>query len=175
MIDETYEAAAEGLTRKEKALLASLAEFTFKETDGEDPDFALLCHYLDEDLDQLVGAGNRSIYNQYNKRDGIRDAIVVYCQGKPVACGSFKMYDEEHVELKRMFTLLPYRRLGLGGEVVRRLEAKAKIRGYKFCILETGIPLEAACIMYQKAGYKIIPNYGQYADMPNSVCMERKI
>ena len=85
------------------------------------------------------------------------------------------MYDEDHAELKRIYVDPLYRNIGLGSEVVRRLEAKAKIKGYRWCILETGKPLEAACSMYKKAGYKIMPNYGQYMDMPDSICMERKI
>lgn len=85
------------------------------------------------------------------------------------------MYDEEHAELKRIYVEASQQKMGLGTELVRRLEAETKIKGYKWCILETGKPLKAACSMYKKAGYKIIPNYGQYADMPNSICMERKI
>jgi putative acetyltransferase len=28
---------------------------------------------------------------------------------------------------------------------------------------------------YKKCGYKIIPNYGQYQGMENSICFEKKI
>ncbi|HHV11118.1 MAG TPA: GNAT family N-acetyltransferase [Clostridiales bacterium] len=148
----------------------------FKDTDGKDPDFAMLCGRLDSALDEIVGRKfQRSQYDQYNQRDSIHDVIVVYQKGEPVACGAFKMYDEDHAELKRIFTEPANRNMGLGAELVRRLETKAKIKGYQWCILETGNLLEAACHVYQKAGYKVIPNYGQYADMPDSICMERKI
>lgn len=123
----------------------------------------------------MGGEFERSQYQQYNYRDDINDVIIVYLSSKPVACGSFKMYDEEHAELKRIYVDSSCQGIGLGAEIVRRLEAKAKIKGYKWCILETGEPLKAACHVYQKAGYKIIPNYGQYAGMPDSICMERKI
>lgn len=93
----------------------------------------------------------------------------------PVACGSFKMYDEEQVELKRIYVEPSCNGIGLGGEIVRRLEAKAKMQRYKWCILETGEPLPAACHLYEKLGYKVISNYGQYADMQDSICMGRKI
>lgn len=176
MIDEAYDAVVRKLTRKEKAHLLGLTELEFKDTDGEDLDFAMLCSKLDRSLDELAGKKfDRSQYEKYNFRDNIHDVIVVYHKGQPVACGGFKMFDDEHAELKRIYTEPSCRGIGLGAELLRRLEARAKIKGYKWCILETGEPLEAACHIYKKAGYKVIPNYGQYADMPDSICMERKI
>lgn len=176
MIDEAYETVVMKLSRKAKMQLLKISEFEFKYTDGNDPDFVILCNKLDDSLDDIVGNQfQRRQYDQYNQRDCIHDVIVVYHNGDPVACGAFKMYDEDHAELKRIFTDPSCRNIGLGAELVRRLEAKAKIQGYGWCILETGKPLEAACHLYHKAGYKVIPNYGQYADMPNSICMERRI
>lgn len=176
MIDEAYTAITGKLSKKARTQLLELSELDFKDTDGADPDFAILCRKLDIALDELVGNKfERSQYVQYNQLDNIHDVIVAYREGNPVACGAFKMYDEEHAELKRIYTDVSCRNIGLGAEMVRRLEAKAKIKGYKWCILETGNPLQAACHVYEKAGYKIIPNYGQYANMPDSICMERKI
>ena len=176
MIDEAYEAVVEKLSKKAKKQLLTLSELEFRDTDGENPDFAKLCSRLDDTLDEMVEKKfQRSQYEQYNQRDRIHDVIVAYREGNPVACGAFKMYDEDHAELKRIFTEPSVRNIGLGAELVRRLEAKAKIKGFRFCILETGAPLEAACHVYKKLGYQIIPNYGQYADMPDSICMERKI
>lgn len=152
------------------------SKLEYKDTDGNDSDFATLCCKLDSRLDELVGTKfERNQYKQYNHRDNISDVIIVYKCGEPIACGGFKMYDEEHAELKRIFVDSSCQGMGLGSEIVRRLEAKAKIKGYKWCILETSKPLEAACRIYKKAGYKIIPNYGQYVNMQDSICMERKI
>ena len=176
MINEAYDAVIIKFSKKAKTQLLTLAELEFKDTDGDDPDFAMLCSKLDSALDEMVGKKfQRSQYEQYNQRDSIHDVIVAYRNGEPVACGAFKMYDEDHAELKRIFTEPSNQNIGLGAELVRRLEAKAKIEGFRWCVLETGKPLEAACHVYKKAGYKIIPNYGQYVDMPDSICMERKI
>lgn len=176
MIEEAYHATIQKFSKKAKSQLLAISELEFKETNGADLDFAKLCGKLDAALNDLVGGeSQRSQYNQYNQRDSIHDVIVVYQKGEPIACGAFKMYDEDHAELKRIFTAPSCRNMGLGSELVRRLEAKAKIRGYSWCILETGKVLEAAHHVYKKAGYKVIPNYGQYVDMPDSICMERKI
>jgi hypothetical protein len=42
-------------------------------------------------------------------------------------------------------------------------------------ILETGIKQPEAIALYQKSGYTIIPNYGQYTDVATSVCMKKLI
>ena len=176
MIDEAYAAVTNQFSRKKRSELLKLAEVEFKDTDGQDSDFVMLCSRLDSTLDEIVGGRLQRVqYHQYNQLDNIHDVIVAYQDGKPVACGAFKMYDEEHAELKRIYVDASHRKIGLGSELIRRLEAKAKIKGYRWCILETGKALEAAYNMYKKAGYKVIPNYGQYADMADSVCMERKI
>ena len=176
MIDEAYEAVINKLSKKNKEELRSLSVLEFRDTNGADPDFEMLCGRLDRALDEIVGIQyQRSMYDKFNQRDGIHDVIVAYHDGEAVACGAFKLFDDDHAEIKRVFVDPAHRHMGLGLEVVRRLEAKAKINGYKWCILETGRILEAAHAMYKKAGYQIIPNYGQYEGMEDSVCMEHKI
>lgn len=148
----------------------------FRESNGSDADFVLLCGALDESLDELVGKKfQRSAYAQYNLRDDIHDVILAYEGSVPVACGSYKRYDDERAELKRIYVSPALRSHGLGAQIVARLEEKAKRQGYRCCILETGAPLKAACHLYQKLGYRVIPNYGQYTDMPNSICMSKTL
>ena len=55
------------------------------------------------------------------------------------------------------------------------LENIAREKGYNRLILESGAPLVAAMALYGKIGYKVIPNYGQYKDMPDSICMKKKL
>ena len=47
--------------------------------------------------------------------------------------------------------------------------------GYKRMILETGELLAESCAVYKKLGFKVIPNYGPYADMPESLCMAKDL
>ena len=176
MIDEAYDALVNKLSKKARAQLIQLSKLVYLDTDGSNSDFELLCEKLDQALDELVGGKiQRSQYEQYNQKESIHDVIVVYRDNVPVACGGYKMYDEGQAELKRIYVEPSCREMGLGSELVRRLEAKAKMQGFRWCILETGDLLEAAYHIYKKLGYKVIPNYGQYADIEESICMERKI
>ena len=78
-------------------------------------------------------------------------------------------------ELKRVFSKKEYRGMGLAGKLIAKLEENARGNGFETMILETGKPLVAAGKLYEKSGYKRIPNYGQYADMPDSVCMSKSL
>lgn len=150
--------------------------FCFSVTDGRDPDFVALCHELDEFLNQLVGGEqNRAEYIPYNALDDIHDVIVVRDGGIPVGCASFKRYDDTCAEIKRVFLREACRGQGVGRELLARLEAMAREKGYRTLILESGEPLKDAMRLYRAAGYRVIPNFGPYADMPASVCMEKRL
>lgn len=176
MIDEAYEETRKGLTKKEQKRIPALAEYRFVKTDGENPDFVVLCGKLDESLNQAVGGRKqREQYEKYNLRDSIHDVIVIYHGDTPVGCGAYKFFDDETVEIKRVFVDESTRGLGLSKELVRRLEADAKIHGFRYAVLETGYKLERAVALYKRLGYKQIPNYGPYVDMKESLCMSKKL
>lgn len=145
-------------------------------TNGENPDFIELCHDLDDFLNELVrGEKNRAEYIQYNKLDDIHDIIVAYDEDIPVGSAGFKKYDDECAEVKRVFIKREYRGKGISKKLMELLEERAKNKGYKYLILESGELLVAAMSLYRKIGYKVIPNYGQYKDMPDSVCMKKEL
>lgn len=145
-------------------------------TDGCDRDFIELCHELDSFLNEIVGGEeNRATYIPYNKLDSIHDVIVVYNGDTPIGCAAFKKYDDLHAEVKRVFIKKEYRGRGISRCLMENLEKAAKNKGYKYFILESGEPLVAAMALYRKTGYKVIPNYGQYKDMTDSVCMMKEL
>jgi GNAT superfamily N-acetyltransferase len=79
------------------------------------------------------------------------------------------------MEIKRMYTLPECRGKGIATKVLIELEKWANELSYEKCILETGKKQPEAIALYKKNGYKLIPNYGQYAEMENSVCFEKEI
>lgn len=176
MIDEAYEEVLTHLTKKEQKRIPEINRFTFVKTDGENEAFIEMCDRLDSFLGELIGADRQKTeYDRYNQRDSIHDVIIVFEGAKPVACGSYKFFDDETVELKRIFVDDSVRGIGLGKELVRRLEADARIAGFRYAVLETGYKLAGAVELYKKMGYKIIPNYGQYEGNEESLCMSRKL
>lgn len=148
----------------------------FKRTDGKDKDFIENCRLLDMDLDRRVGKKiQRDKYKQYNWLDEIRQAIVVYENGKAIGGGAIRRYDDENVELKRVFVHTAYQGKGIGSRLVFLLIEWAKELGYQRIILETGELLAESCAVYKKLGFQVIPNYGAYVNMPESLCMARDL
>lgn len=79
------------------------------------------------------------------------------------------------MEVKRMFTLPEYRGNGFAVIILEELEKWAKESEYEKTVLETGkLQLEAVAL-YKKCGYEIIPNYGQYIGVENSICFEKSL
>ena len=147
---------------------------TFSRADSDNPDFQNLVLLLDADLSVRDG-DEHAFYARFNKIAAIRNAIVCYVDDKAIGCGAFKKYDDNKAEIKRMFVLPEYRGHGIGFNILKELELWAAETGYTECILETGKKQPEAIHLYQKAGYSIIPNYGQYLNVENSVCMMKVV
>lgn len=143
-------------------------------TNSDNEDFIHLVKFLDADLAKRDG-DEHSFYAAFNKIDKIRYAIIAYENNKPLSCGALKEYVSGTMEVKRMYTLPEKRGKGIATLVLTELEKWAKELNYGKCILETGKKQPEAIRLYQKNGYRIIPNYGQYAGVENSVCFEKKL
>jgi putative acetyltransferase len=143
-------------------------------TNSDNPDFINLVKQLDADLAERDGS-EHYFYAQFNKIDKIRHAVVAYDRGVPVSCGAIKQYDDAAMEVKRMYTLPESRGKGLASLVLNALEEWAKELSYTKCVLETGKKQPEAIALYTKNGYVVIPNYGQYEGIENSVCFEKKL
>src|SRR4051812_26080321 len=143
-------------------------------TNAQQPHFIELVRELDADLAVRDGR-DHDFYNQFNKIDMIKYAVVAYENNKPVACGAIKEYAPTIMEVKRMYTLPDFRGKGIAFQVLKELETWAKEMNYEKCILETGKKQPEAVALYQKCSYKQIPNYGQYAGVENSVCFEKEL
>lgn len=143
-------------------------------TDSDNPHFRELVKLLDHDLAIRDGA-DHAFYDQFNKIDAIKHAVVAYMDETPVACGAFKAFAKDTAEIKRMFVLEKRRGQGIASIVLTELESWASELGLLELVLETGKAQPEAIRLYQKSGYQVIPNYGQYAGIENSVCMKKSI
>lgn len=148
----------------------------FKRTDGKDKDFIENCRLLDMDLDRRVGKKiKRDKYKKFNRIDEIQQAIVVYEGNKAVGGGAIRRYNDEDTELKRVFVHAEYQGQGIGSKLVSLLIEWAEELGYQRMILETGELLAESCAVYKKLGFQVIPNYGPYVDMEESLCMAKEL
>jgi GNAT superfamily N-acetyltransferase len=143
-------------------------------TDSDNRDFQGLVKLLDADL-AIRDGEDHPFYAQYNKIDTIKHVVLAYENEKPIGCGAIKEYAPGTMEIKRMFVPPQKRNLGIASRILAELEAWARELSYATCILETGKKQPEAIALYKKNGYTLIPNYGQYAKVDNSLCFEKKM
>lgn len=148
----------------------------YHRTNSGNTDFQSLVVLLDKYLSVINGEKD-SFFAAFNTIDALQNVIVGYDidQEKPVGCGAFKPYSDDSAEIKRMFVMEGYRGQGIAQGVLSALETWASELGFSTCILETSKSMLPAVRLYEKCGYAIIPNYGQYHEVETSVCMQKHL
>ncbi|MBE6021955.1 MAG: GNAT family N-acetyltransferase [Cellulosilyticum sp.] len=145
-------------------------------TNGTDERFIKLCAELDDYLNEAVGVEKQQEqYVAFNTLEEIHDVVLAIDDGVVIGTGSFKQYDDHVAEVKRVFVKEAYRKQGVAKRIMEALEKQAKEKGYDTLILETGAALKGAIHLYKSIGFERIVNYGQYVDMPESICMEKQL
>ena len=143
-------------------------------TNTENEDLLALVAMLDAELKERDGE-DHYFFAQFNKLAGILGVVIAYEGETAVGCGGFKEVSANEAEIKRMFVRAEYRGQRIAAKVLAELETWASEFGYNACVLETGFKQPEAIALYQREGYEVIPNYGQYADVMNSVCMRKTL
>ena len=143
-------------------------------TTSDNQDFEKLVIALDAYLAILDGE-DHAFYAQFNKSSALKNAVIAYENETPVGIGAYKEYDSETVEMKRMYTLPEHRGKGIASKILSELELWATEENFKTAVLETGFMQTDAISLYQKLGYVITENYGQYIGVENSICMKKTL
>ncbi|WP_298536575.1 GNAT family N-acetyltransferase [uncultured Algibacter sp.] len=143
-------------------------------TNSENSDFTNLVDSLNSYLKVMDGA-EHDFYNQYNNIDVLNHVVLVFLNDVAAGCGAFKRFDTNSVEIKRMYTHPEFRSQGIASKVLLELEKWAKEEAFNVCVLETGKRQTEAVSFYKKMNYTIIPNYGQYKNISNSICFKKEL
>jgi putative acetyltransferase len=148
--------------------------YIIKRTNADDVDFQKLVVELDKEL-AIRDGEDHAFYAQFNKIAVLKYAVVLYENGIAVGCGAIRAYEENIMEIKRMFVLPEKRGKGIASIILKELEKWTKELGFEKSILETGMNQQEAISLYKKNNFVVIKNYGQYAKLYNSVCFEKRI
>jgi putative acetyltransferase len=143
-----------------------------RRTNAQNADFRRLVLELDMEL-AIRDGSDHPFYDQFNKIENIQQVILALEDSLSVGCGAFKEYGPAATEIKRMFVPPHKRGEGIARVILSALELWAKELGYEKCILETGKKQPEAIGLYKNCGYTVIPNYGQYEGVENSICFEK--
>lgn len=145
-----------------------------KRTNSDNKDFHELVNLLDKDLLDRYDA-LQDYYSRFNSIQNLPTVVVAYYNEQPVGCGCFKKFDEGSVEIKRMYVSPEQRGKGIGAAILAELEQWAAELKVGSIVLETGNNQPEAVHLYNKMGYSVIPNYGQYSGMETSICMKKEL
>lgn len=143
-------------------------------TNSLNEDFRKLVTKLDAYL-KICDGKEHLFYAQLNKTEDIKNVVISYDDGQPIGCGAVREYSYEIMEVKRMYVLPHKRGQGIASSILKELELWTVELNFKKCILETGKNQPEAIQFYKKNGYNIIPSYGHYLNIENSVCFEKML
>lgn len=148
--------------------------YSLLRTDSNDEGFKELVRLLDLELKEIDG-DDHLFFAQFNKIAEIKNVVVAYYDNRAIGCGAIKPFAGDTMEVKRMYVAEEFRGKAIAFSILKELETWATALGYSKTILETGKKQVAAVKLYQKSGYSVIPNYGQYAEIDTSVCMIKNL
>lgn len=145
-----------------------------RRTDARNEAFRSLVQQLDADLDDRYG-DQQDFYGQFNALDAIKQVVVAYLEGEAIACGAIKAFDQQSMEVKRMYVQHAARGNGVATQVLKELETWAQSLGYTHCVLQLADNQPEALALYEKNGYARTENFGQYIGDENSICMRKEL
>lgn len=101
--------------------------------------------------------------------------VVARLDTQPIGCGALRRIEPTVGEIKRMYIVPAFRGRGFSRQILTFLEETARAQGYSTLRLEIGMKQPEAVDLYQSAGYKQIPCYGEYINNPQSICFEKQL
>lgn len=101
--------------------------------------------------------------------------VVAYRADDPVGCGAIRRIDDDVAEIKRMYVVPEARGARLAAAILAALEAEARALAVARLVLETGERQPEAIALYRRAGFVVIPRFGEYVDSALSLCMAKAL
>ena len=89
--------------------------------------------------------------------------------------GAVRRIEDGVGEIKRMYVRSAARGRGVGAAILAALEAEARRLDVTRLVLETGERQLEALALYRRAGFVVIPPFGEYVDSPLSVCLAKEL
>ena len=100
--------------------------------------------------------------------------FVAEDRGRACGCAALAVMGD-YGEVKSMFVDPDVRGAGAGAALMARLEAEARGLGLAALKLETGDDLYPAHRLYCRHGFSVCGPFGDYAEGPHSVFMEKRL
>jgi len=141
----------------------------------DQPDVIALIADLDAYQDGLYPPESRHALDLTSlKQDNVRFFVARDTAGQAVGCGAVVLGDA-YGEIKRMYVNPASRGQGVARRLLQALESAARDSGCRLLTLESGPFQPEALSLYAALGFERRGPYGDYADDPLSVFMQKAI
>ncbi len=142
-------------------------------TDEKDERFLGLVSELDRGYYERIG-DELSKYDSYNEFKHHHVVILALDNDIAVACASYRIFDEDSVEFKRVYVKKEYRKRGIAYNIITQLEKLVIKDNFRYSYIVTGKYNMAAIRLYEKLDYQLIDNFGQFEDDDAVICMKKE-
>ena len=144
-------------------------------TNSDNPAFKMLEAELESELNERDDSIQLQFDSYDTPKNYIDTVVVAYDDDTPIGFGCFKPFDDSTAEIKRMYVSKDYRRKGVASIILLELELWAAQHEFIKMALHSSTKQPEAIHLYTKYGYKKIPSYGMYANIANSIGMQKLI
>ena len=142
-------------------------------TDEKDERFLELVRELDRGYYERIG-DELSKYDSYNEFKEPHIVILAFDDDTAVACASYREFDDDSVEFKRVFVKKEYRKRGIAHDIITDLEKLVIENSFRYSYIVTGKNNKASIKLYEKLNYELIDNFGQFKDDDTVICMKKE-
>lgn len=140
-------------------------------TNEKDERFLNLVEELDYGYYQLIG-DELEKYKQYNEFKNPH-VVILMEDDEAIACASYRKFDEESVEFKRVYVKKEYRKRGIAYTLMKELEKDVIENGFKYSYIVTGKNNHAAIGLYEKLDFFKTDKFGQFKEDETVLCMKK--
>lgn len=141
-------------------------------TDEKDERFLKLVEELDYGYYLRIG-DELEKYREYNEFKKPHIVLLLLDNDRPVACASYRAFDKQNVEFKRVYVKSEYRKRGIAYRLIRTLERDAIEKGFRHSYIITGKNNKAAIGLYEKLDYAKTDKFGQFREDETVICMKK--
>ncbi|HEX2313391.1 MAG TPA: GNAT family N-acetyltransferase [Thermomonospora sp.] len=142
-----------------------------------DPDAQALIARLNAELTELYPDPNDRHFGLTEEQVSGDNGVFLLARrdGVPVGCGALRRIAPTTGEIKRMYVSPAARGAKVGRRLLEELERQAHALSITRVVLETGPHQKEALGLYDSAGYRPIPAWGEYVNSPLSICLGKDL
>ena len=142
-------------------------------TDENDERFFALVDELDRGYFERIGY-ELSKYESYNEFKVPHVVMLALDEDEAIACASYRVFNEDSVEFKRVFVKKEHRKKGIAYNLICELEKLVIGNDFKYSYIVTGKNNIPAIELYKKLNYELTDKFGQFKDDDTVICMKKE-